>query len=321
MAIRKTAYETTACAGFVISKISNAVEDAMVGGNLGTTKNNSNVREVNRTASVTPIPTFFHPIAVKAPKGWYDAPVPDGEHFDRLDPSSEKQVIVVDVRSAGKYDEAAYEFRVRNQYEYDFIALYGELNHYWLNDNARLLGSVSHLPVSLYARWMSENISRRFGLNPQDQLSIAILAAFFYLGQFTNDEEPDMRDLQRICGMISKSVFVNGEAILNVIDKRHYIKNIDEFCEVVKEVTGNVRLNDLNKGLLFSILGSTWYGTNAKELAAVAVEFPPAWILMTYTSYVDRSFKNTGLAKMSVRDKKADIDSFIKSLVTLLRHN
>lgn len=58
MAIRKTAYETTACVGFVISKISNAVEDAMVAGNLGTTKNNSNVKEVNRTASVTPIPTF-----------------------------------------------------------------------------------------------------------------------------------------------------------------------------------------------------------------------------------------------------------------------
>lgn len=299
MTIRNTAYETTACNGFVLGKITHAIEDALVSSNYNTNKNNAAVKEINRTSTTTPVPAFFHPMVVN-----HDT----------------KKVVVVDVRSAGKYDEATYQFKIRNQYEYDFISLYGELNNFWVNDNARLLCSVSHLPLSLYSRWMSENITRRFGLSPQDQLTIAILAAFFYLGQFGEEDSPDTRELQRLCGIISKAVYVNAETILGLIDGRPYIKDVKEFCEVLKEATGNVRLNELNHGVLMTILSNSWYGTNSKELVNVAIEFPPAWILLTYSSYVDRSYKNTGIAKMSIRDKKADIDSFIKSLATLIRH-
>ena len=299
MTIRNTAYETTACNGFVVGKIAHAIEDALVSGNFAPSKNNIAVKEINRTATTTPVPAFFHPMVVNY----------NGE-----------KTVVVDVRSSGKFDESNYQFKVRNPYEYDFITLYGELNNFWVKDNARLLASVSHLPTSLYARWMSENITRRFGLNPQDQMTIAILAAFFYLGQFINDDVPDDRELQRLCGVISKSVFVNAETVLSVIDKRNYIKDVKEFCEVLKEATGNVRLNELSAGVLMTLLKSSWYGTNASELVAVAMEFPPAWVLLTYSSYVDRSYKNTGIAKMSIRDKKADMESFIKSLATLIRH-
>ncbi len=314
MPIRNTAYETTACNGFVVSKVAHAIEDAIVAGHYAANKNNHAIKVINRTATTTPIPAFFHPMVVKRP----NSVTPDPEQ-NRLSERGQDLMVVVDVRSSGKFDDLNYEFKIRNPYEYDFITLYGELNNFWIRDNVRLLSSVSHLPASLYARWMSENITRRFGLNPQDQLSIAILAAYFYLGQFTDDEAPEMREFQRLCGVISKSVFVNGEAVIRVIENRPYIKSIAEFCEVVKEVTGNVRLNDLNVGVIYSILGNSWYGTNAKELVAVAIEFPPAWILLSYSSYVDRSYKNTGIAKMSVRDKKGEVDSFIKSLVTLIR--
>lgn len=310
MPIRNTAYETTACNGFVINKTIRAIEETLVNGNFSNGKN-STIKEINRTPSISPVPAFMHPIVINDPIK--DRPV--SEDMKEIP----NKLVFVDVRSSGKFDDMNFSFKIRNPYEYDFITLYGELNHFWVNDNPKLLSAVSFLPVSLYAKWISENISRRFGLNPQDQLSIAILAAFFYLGQFTNDEAPDIRELQRICGIIGKSVYVNAEAVLAIIDKMNYITNIAEFCTIAKDVTGNVRLEGLNPGILMSILGNTWYGTNHVELTAVALEFPPAWILLTYTSYMDRSYKNTGIAKMSVRDKKTDIDSFVKSLVTLIR--
>lgn len=299
MTIRNTAYETTACHGYVTTKLVHALEDAYVSGYFSASSKNHEVKIIDYTSNTTPVPAFMHPVVVER----------DG-----------KKIVFVDVRSSGKYDEAKGEFKVRNPFENEFITVYGELNNFWINDNPKLLSSVSHLPAALYARWLSENITRRFGLNPQDQLSIAILAAFFYLGQFTNEDEVDLRDLQRMCGIISKSVYVKADMVLNVIEKRPYIKSVAEFIETIKEVTGNVRLNDLNVGTLFSILGNTWYGTNHVELVCAALEFPPAWILLTYASYNDRSYKNTGIAKMSVRDKKVDIDIFVKSLVTMIRH-
>ena len=310
MPIRNTAYDTTACNGFVINKIVHAIEETLLNGNFSNSKSFT-IKEINRTPSVSPVPSFMHPIVINDPVK--DRPVSEDKK------ENPTKLVFVDVRSSGKFDETSFSFKVRNPYEYDFITLYGELNHFWVNDNPRLLSAVSHLPVSLYAKWISENITRRFGLNPQDQLTLAILAAFFYLGQFTNDQAPDIRELQRLCGIISKSVYVNAETILSVIENLDYISSIDTFCTIAKEITGNVRLDGLNTGVLMSILGNTWYGTNNVELTAVAIEFPPAWILLTYSSYVDRSYKNTGIAKMSARDKKADIDSFVKSLITLLK--
>jgi hypothetical protein len=317
MPIRQTAYETTACNGFVIHKIQHAVEDALVTANVSRSEGNSKLLEVQRSPSASPIPSFFHPVTIKEPNGFSDTPV--GGHTDS--DSKEPHLVAIDVRSCGKFDEHEFKFLVRSRYEYDFTRLYGRLTEFWVNENPRLLASVSNLPVALYARWLSENITRRFGLSPQDQMTSAIVAAYFYLGQFTNDEKPDDRELQRICAVISKSVYVPAQNILDVIGDRSYIKSIAEFCEVLKEVTGNVRLNDLNTGVVFSMIGNTWYGTNAKELAAVALEFPPAWILLTYSSYMDRGYKNTGIAKLSARDKAAEISSFTKSLVGLLAHH
>ncbi len=313
MTIRNSAYETTACQGFVVNKVQHAVEDALSQNNISSSKNNWEVKEVNHTYSTTPVPAFFHPIIVESKD---TSVVREGQahHIH-----NENKIVVVDVRSVGKFDELTGSFKIRSPYEYDFIVAYGELVNFWLKDNVRLLASVSHLPVALYARWISENIARRFGLNPQDQLNISILAAYFYLGQFTDDVKPDDRELQRLCGLIGKSVFVNAEMILNVIGDMPYISTLADLCTSIKELTGNVRLNDLNVGVIYAMLGNTWYGTNAKEMVAVALEYPPAWILLTYTSYIDRSYKNTGIAKMSVRDKKPEVDSFTKSLVSLLR--
>lgn len=297
MTIRQTAYETKACSGFITSKIVHAIEDLLVADDISYAKNRG-VRLIDRNFTTVPVPTFMHPIIVK--------------HNDEV-------FTVVDVRSCGRFDSNSYEFKVRNPYEFDFITIYGELSHYWLKENIKLLSSISILPISLYSRWISENITKRFGLNPQDQLTISILSAYFYLSQFTNDENIDERDLGRIVGQIVKATYSNAEVVLNVIEHLPYIKSIDDFCNSVKTITGNVRLEDLNVGVLYTILGTSWYGTNAKELVAVAIEFPPAWILLTYASYMDRSYKNTGIAKISIRDKKADIDSFVKSLVTLIR--
>lgn len=313
MTIRKTAYETTACTGFILDKLQLSLSAALATGE-GIVPINAVVDDkkyVNALYLVCggntpqPIPAFMHPILVKNPNANRD-----GSDF----------FIFSDVRSSVKYDRDQWKNIVKNQYEFDYTILYGLLNSNWNDGNHKLLLSISTLPISLYARWISENVTRRYGLTPQDQLIISTIAAYFYIGLFTNDETFEERELQRTVGLIAKSVYVNGEFVLNLIGDLPVIKNVEDFCNIIKEKTANIRLAELNKGVLFSILGSSWYGTNARELVAVSLEFPPAWNLIAYSSYVDRTFRNSGIAKLAIRDKKPEIDLYVKSLTSLLIH-
>ena len=130
MPIRNTAYETTACNGFVINKIVHAIEETLLNGNFSNSKSFT-IKEINRTPSVSPVPAFMHPIVINDPVPAKDRPVSE-DMKERPD-----KIVFVDVRSSGKFDDVNFTFKIRNPYEYDFITLYGELNHFWVNDNDR----------------------------------------------------------------------------------------------------------------------------------------------------------------------------------------
>lgn len=300
MAIRKSPYATTACSGFILDKTINAIKEYQINVRPDIDPK-TNLLVVDRNLGNSIVPSFFHPI-----------PMP---------PTHDDTVIAVDVRPAVKYDPMTHVLNVKNQYEHTFITTYGKLVNFWINRNHKELASISNNPISLYARWISENLAKRFGLDPAVQLKVAVLAAFFYMGLFlndTNDIKPDVRDLQRICPIIGRTLYVSADDILGIIGDLRWIINIHDFCDAVREVTQSIQLESLNPGLLISILKNTWYGTNAAELTAVAIEYPPTWILLTYAAYTDRSYKNTVIAKLASRDKKPGIESFVKSLDMIL---
>lgn len=310
MTIRKSAFETKACEGFNLSKTINAIEVSFASYDINNyAVENSRSYAITGAGTSANIPTFMHPIII--------------EDTHKLALNNLEKISIVDIRSSGKWDANQAQFIIRNKFEYEFTRKYGNLAHFFINDDARLLLSISTLPVDLYARWISENITRRFGLDPQEQLIIATLAAYFYIGLFTNNKTFEGIEINRVVNIISKSVHVNAEKILDIINSDNsndliVIESIDDLCTEIKRITGNIRLNDLNTGILFSILGNTWYGTNAKELIAVALEYPPAWLNIVVAALDDRSYKNTTIAKMTIREKKQDIDLFIKSIAALL---
>ncbi len=307
--ILTSAYETTACDGFNNQKIVKALEEAFIkkwlpsiSEVLNNTKsfNNTKVRAIVNDGGV---PIFVHPIIIKNPD-------------DKTD------TVIVDLRSCVRLDETQSTYIVRNQFEASYIALYGALSELWMKGDSNIILSISNLQVNIYSRWISESIVKRFGLNPQDQISIQILAAYFYICQFVGKEELDTNDLNRYAGIINRSLYIPAEKVFDIIENLPVINNVKTFCELAKEVTGNIRLAELNPGLLFAIIGNTWFGgTNHKEILAVATEYPPAWIAVMYSAIVDRSFKNSMIAKLLDNAKRQETDAFVKSVLGLFSSN
>jgi hypothetical protein len=299
MTVFKTAYDTTACEGFVTRKTAEALQVAFINGQLTGHAGDSIIHTVQGGGSVVDaVPAFAHPMLLEL------------DH---------KPVLAVDLRSVGRWDPNQHEFVIRNEIERALIMRRAQLNEVWLGAHADSLKSLSQLPMTVYASWLNESIAKRFALDAREQLTLAILACVFYNSLFTNEAELAEEDKNRLAGQIARVCRASAEDVFAVLDQVTVIPNIHAFCSKAMDVTGSIRLRDLNVGLVWAILGGTWYGVNAREVVAVALEHPPTWIAVLLAAYNERSFKNSGITKITERPSNKDNGgNFLRSVLNLV---
>lgn len=299
--IYKTAYETTACKGYVLNRTVDALRAAKIVGALRTLEaGNVAQLEDNGNPHSGEVPAFAHPIIFAD--------------------SNKVEQVAFDARSFGRWDQGSYEFRITNQAEYALMLVRSELTAIWAFDRIEPLRDFSLLPMSVYAALVSEAVGRRFALDPREQYMVAICAGIFYAGLFMQDSTPDEREKTRLAGVVSRAVRASAEDVFTVLDEHETIpQTIAEFCTYVTKVTQSVRLEALNAGLLFSIVGGTWFGTNAKETIAVALEHPPTWISILSAALSERGYRNSTVAKTAERFAGRNASDFLRAALKIRR--
>lgn len=293
MSVFQTAYQTSACAGTNLSKLTDALIRARVEGYIRPLDGYSDVFLVRRDRTVDEmVPSFDHPVVSEA---------------------SGQKIIYADVRQYGKLSLVDYEFQITNKDGYDAATLRARLQQVWSNGGQNAIRNM-RLPAMAFTQWISSNITKRLNLGPAEQSTLSILAGIFYLSLFA-DEEGDEDSKSAITSQVSKNTGIKPAVVKEVVDKVSYIADINDFCTTVHEIIDNVRLKNLNVTTLFPIMGGTWYGANAAQNVAVALEHPPTWVMMVYQATTARSFFHSGLAKMLEQNQyKNEVRSFVISL-------
>jgi hypothetical protein len=261
--------------------------------------NGSNIIEIQGGGSMAnAVPEFAHPFVVEL----------DGE-----------KLLAIDVRPFGSFDRVKGAFAVRNSIEYGLLLRRAQLNDIWVNEDPALLRDVSPVAMSLFASWVSENVARRFALDPREQLNLAILAAFHYLSLFTDASFLDDATRMKMATQISRGMRCSAEDVLSVLDDQtRPSHSIVDFCAAAGGATGSVRLQGFNPGVLISIIKGTWFGVNAQEMLAVALEHPPTWLALLMAAHVERTYKNSGLAKLVERQAhKEPNKQFLRAVLNL----
>ena len=154
MTYRKTAYDTIACSGAMISKIIEPIT-------LSDGKTNSSycgIGEINGMYGQDRIPSFLHPIYIERLKN-----------------------IFVDVRPYVGFDKFTQEVFIKNQTGYKLTCLRGALNKIWVIEKPAYLRDISSFPMAAYVAWLSENIARRFALDGAAQYQLSAYRVCFRL--------------------------------------------------------------------------------------------------------------------------------------------
>lgn len=273
-----------------------------------TTCGNRQLNVIKEKIKIAKIKDVLEPTAIKEIKliNW-NGPATDNIEFF-LHPLWMDDVLYVDVRNyTRKSTDGNTENNVRNRPEYDWTINRAILNKIWLDDRYGALRDISILPAKLYSALLSETISRKYALDPAEQLHIAVLSAFFYYGLFRSDHDIDELEHQRNVKNIAQATMVPPTKVDELIQGLSVISNLEQFCKVIIERTQSVRLQDFNVGILAAIVGPTWFGTNSRENICVGLEHPPTWLAICNACVNDATFKRSSLAKLTERLNKGPI--------------
>lgn len=224
--------------------------------------------------------------------------------------------IAVDLRQVTKLNSTKENYEVKNDSEYNLAIQRFVLSGMWFIGKQSSIYSLK-FPHFAYATWLSDNLVKRFGLDLNNQIQLRILALIYYAKLFTNDFNDD--DFNKLVIRLKEDIIVPSlmEEVYSKITK---LDNIDDFCTACYEVTGNIRLKNLDYNVLLSILSNNWIGLNSKELVLLALDHPPTWVSIVYCALTQRSFKKNYItAVVEKSNKRGSGEDFLKSLIYMTR--
>lgn len=303
MTVYNSAYETTATQGFVMQKVLHGIKEAAYSSQINFLEGWPIMMVEGAGSFGESVPSFAHPVSFP---------------FKRYG-SEEENWIAIDVRSFGRWDQRENKFIVSNQVGYNLAVMRAKLSVIWTNKDKEVLRDISQLPMVVFSSWLSENLARRFALEPHEQFKLSVLAGIFYYSLFHNEVELDERNKVRVATAIARNLRCSQQEVNQIIDECDVVPSLTAFCQKAAEIASPVRLEKLSPAIVITLLGGTWYGTNDKEQLATALEHPPTWIAMLMAASSERYYHSSQLARLVDRNSKGDIGkNFVNSVTRLL---
>lgn len=190
---------------------------------------------------------------------------------------------------------------VSNRGEFKLLVQRAILQNGWNNRAFDDLRNISTMPIQVFSRWIPEAISQKLGLDPEVQKSLAAMTAFFFICQFIPVTGFLDKDRAKYYAQVSRATRVSYDDVTKILDKVAYMGNLTEFCDEIVRAGLSRRLDSFAPGILIPFVAGSWYGTQSKEMVAIALEHPPTFVAMVNAAINERGYSKTRLGDMIQR--------------------
>ena len=308
--MHRSAFDTTPCKNHKISAIEASIRPLLIDESLRHDSYDELSSRSNKSAldsrvylvddNEPGIKPFAHPIVMDIDKHGV----------------SEK-VIVGDARAVSRIDKNSGE--LKGSADLNYLRMRCRImDMAWIDDNSLDLFNVGDFQIKVFSRLVSENISRRMNLEFDVQLRMQIIAAYYYVCLFHDEVDVGETNKMKIAKRIGRSISLTIPNVLLVLDDVNPMYNISDFVNELRKNGKSIRLEKISPGLIYTMLGGIWYGPNAVETVAVALEHPPTFITMLHAAMTERGYRKTILGQIVLRFAKDDLAKTLNSNLTRL---
>lgn len=300
----KSPYQTFSCSGYILDKIVGDVQkelavDPFSWSQLAGNKIGHPVVQLFSNDRFNPTP-FAHPIDVVRPG------VNRGEQ--------ESKEVVVDCRPFTKTSRFN-ELTVTNHPEMELARRRGVLHAIWVTSDSYLLRNTLNALMPIFSSWVSESIAKRLDMDAISQLKIANIAAWWFWCQCNEKDDLDGNTRNKVLRLISDATRSSFETVEEDLTGIEYFDDITTFCDEAKERLSNPRVKHLDPGALIQLATGVWMGTHAREIMAVAIEYPPYLAAVVYSALHERGMRSAQFTKLVQRFvTRPDVKGFKHSI-------
>lgn len=227
------------------------------------------------------IPTFSQPLLVEMASG------------DRA--------YVADIRPfVSVNNQKNRDLKIHNNGNYDSIMDRLIMQVMWDERGPERMLGMGILCMTVYARWVTNTLTRRLTLTAETQYIIAIQAAYFYYCLHSEEPNPELDQITKakVVSLIRMATNSDSVHIKQIIDATPIIRSVKGFINAIQEQTQDSRLSTLNEAGLFTIIGPTFVGSDARVTACIALEHPPTFIASLYGAITYKGATMSGLGQL-----------------------
>jgi hypothetical protein len=209
---------------------------------------------------------------------------------------------------------------IKNVTEFNFAKSRSMLSLLWLDHGQDRLRIDLSFAGLVFSEWLSEVLSKAFALDFKDKTVLNILSHFYYQSLFTEKTQFDEDDKQRMASSIIKATKAPSALVFEVIDKIDTIASIEDYVRLAISILENVRIKNLSLATLLTLIGSSWYGNDAKKVLQVAIEHPPTWCAIVHASLSERTYKTSNIYRIAERfGKRGASDEFMGNYAVIIK--
>jgi len=249
-------------------------------------------------------------------------PIPGFKHPAVLDyhtNSNKIKYVVSDIRPFVNSKNTLKEEKLvsSNPTELNFTFLRTILNAEFITDQKELSYKLKFVNT-VYAAWISDTLGKRFGMDPEDQLITFIVSYYFFMSLY-KEEWMSETEIHVAAKQVAEAARVSASFVIDVADQLQPMISVSDMIENIKNICKSKRFEDLNIGVLATVVSTTWYGTFAKDILAIGLEHVPTFSAIVGISVTQRFYKKSMIAQIAERyGKSGKLDNLITNINHIL---
>lgn len=291
-----TAYDSTILSGYNLTELMHDLDMAKMANNTIAMSTDGNIHYVLETAAVAAFPA----------------------------PIYNNGVVYVDARTFTTIDRDG-SVKIKDIVENRIRLEQAQWEYVWATKPVSHENIAEQLPYhrEIFAKWVSESVNFTYALNIYQSSQMLALASLYSAGQFYNNL--DEVNALRLQDKLANQFYLQPALYETVTGNTDYLfpRDITEFVTMVKAAELSPRLNEFSRVALITMLSRSFWGvSNDTVLSSLAIDYPPALMVIIRTCIENTSFKRSKLGKLidSNKAKNAHVN-FVKAYdQILMRH-
>lgn len=232
-----------------------------------------------------------------------------------------KTLFAVDMRPfMSKKPDSSGVFSVYSDIEYQMAKVNALLSKKWMEGEIRAQSTFGDVAGKTFTRLLTDSIVRRLAVGVVEQMHVAAVSAYYYLCLFEAEGDQDETHRLRLFGRVARLTMIPAETVVEVLKPLQHLKDLSDYCDALRAVSQSERFQVVTPAMVLTSIGSVWFGANAREHVALAMEYPPTFNALIYCALTYRGYHSAPLSRLVLQvDRNGGGKDFARSLTAYLK--